>query len=347
MRILGIDPGTVSFDLCLLEDREVSFEESIPSSMVAERPEDMAEKCLSQEPDVTIAPSGYGLPNRRLSEISEREMFELTLVREGERVPVLDGMKRFFAIVREAGLEILFLPGVTQLPTVPRWRKFNKIDMGTADKMCIGALSVELVSQKKRITYSEVNHIVVELGGGYNGVITIEKGRIINGIGGTLFPGPGFMSAGAMDGEIAYLLGGFEKNLLFQGGASYLTGLESLPIGGFTRELYPEAFNAFVEGILFAVCSQRALSESHEVYLSGRLTNYENIYNPVKVCLEEIGYAVGLLPVLSSKSKAATQGYAMVGNGLCGGCYEPLVKHMMIDKAEGSVIDYVYWKERI
>jgi predicted butyrate kinase (DUF1464 family) len=219
--------------------------------------------------------------------------------------------------------------------------------MGTADKMCIGALSVELVSQKKGVTYSEVNHIVVELGGGYNGVITIEKGRIINGIGGTLFPGPSFMNAGAMDGEIAYLLRGFEKSLLFQGGASYLTGSESLPIEDFTRELHPEAFNAFIEGILFAVCSQRALLESREIYLSGRLTRYENIYNPVKACLEEIGYTVSLLPTLSGKSKAAAQGYAMVGNGIYGGCYEPLVKHMMIDKAEGSVTDYVYWRERI
>ncbi len=347
MRILGIDPGTVSFDLCLFEDREIKFEESIPSSVVAERPEDMVEKCLSMESNAIIAPSGYGLPNRRLSEISEREMFELTLVREEDRVPVLDGMKKFFAIVREVGLEILFLPGVIQLPTVPRWRKFNKIDMGTADKMCIGALSVELVSQKKGVTYSEVNHIVVELGGGYNGVITIEKGRIINGIGGTLFPGPSFMNAGAMDGEIAYLLRGFEKSLLFQGGASYLTGSESLPIEDFTRELHPEAFNAFIEGILFAVCSQRALLGSREIYLSGRLTRYENIYNQVKVYLEELGYAVSLLPTLSGKSKAAAQGYAMVGNGLYGGCYEPLVKHMMIDKAKGSVIDYVYWRERL
>lgn len=347
MKILGIDPGTVSFDLCLLEDREVRYEESMPSSVVAERPEDMAEKCLSLEPDVLIAPSGYGLPNRRLSEVSEREMFELTLVREGESVPVLDGMKKFFAIVGGAGLEVLFLPGVIHLPTVPRWRKFNKIDMGTADKMCIGALSVEMVSQKKGVGYSEVNHIVVELGGGYNGLITIEAGKIVNGIGGTLFPGPNFMNAGAMDGEIAYLLGGFEKNLLFQGGASYLAGAESLSIEAFTRESYPEAFGAFVEGILFAVCSQQAVLGSREVYLSGRLTRYEDIYSAVKSSLEKPGYVVGPLPVLSNRSKAAAQGYAMVGNGLCGGCYEPLVKHMMIDKAEGSVTDYVYWKGKI
>jgi predicted butyrate kinase (DUF1464 family) len=219
--------------------------------------------------------------------------------------------------------------------------------MGTADKMCIGAFSVEMVSQKKGVSYSRVNHIVVEIGGGYNALITIEEGRIVNGIGGTLFPGPSFMNAGAMDGEVAYLLGGFEKSLLFQGGASYLTGSENLPIEAFTEESYPEAFNAFVEGILFAVCSQQAVLESREVYLSGRLAKYEDIYSAVKVSLEKLGYAVSLLPVLSNKSKAAAQGYAVVGNGLYGGCYQPLVKHMMIDKAEGSVTDYVYWRGRI
>jgi len=348
MKILGIDPGTVSFDLCLLDDDRVTYEDSLPSSVVAERPEDLAEKCLSLKPGAIIAPSGYGLPNRHFSELSPREMFELTLVREGENVPVLDGMKKFFSIVKEeSASDILFVPGIIQLPTVPRWRKFNKIDMGTADKMCIGALSVEMVSRAKGISYADVNHVVVELGGGYNAVITIEKGRIINGIGGTLFPGPGFVNAGAMDGEVAYLLGGFEKTLLFQGGAGYLANKSGLSIDDFMPESYPEAFNAFVEGVIFAVCSQQALLDSREVYLSGRLTRYENICRPLRLRLEKLGYIVSQLPTISSKSKAAAQGYAVVGNGLYGGCYQPLVKHMMIDKAEGSVLDYVYWKERI
>ena len=56
MKILGVDPGTVSFDLCFLEDRDIRFEESIPSEVVAERPEDMAERCLSLEPDVLDSP---------------------------------------------------------------------------------------------------------------------------------------------------------------------------------------------------------------------------------------------------------------------------------------------------
>jgi predicted butyrate kinase (DUF1464 family) len=347
MRILGIDPGTVSFDLCLLDDKDIVFEDSISSTIVAEKPEEFAKECLGLKPDVLIAPSGMGLNNRKLSELTPREMFELTLVREGEKVPVLDGMKKFLEIVREAGLETFFLPSIIQLTTVPRWRKINKIDMGTADKMCIAALSVETVSRKRNASYSEMNHIVVELGGGYNALMTIEEGRIINGIGGTLFPGPGFMNAGAMDGEVAYLLKGFEKGLLFTGGAGDLTGVPGLPREKFTRESYPDAFNAFLEGVLSAVYSQRAILLSRQVFLSGRLTGYENIYKPVKKALERSGYSVDLLPTLSKKSKAAAQGYAIVGNGSFGGSYAPLVKHMMIDKSSGSILDNVYWKERM
>ena len=192
-----------------------------------------------------------------------------------------------------------------------------------------------------------MSHIVVELGGGYNALITIENGKIINGIGGTLFPGPGFINAGAMDSELAYLLGGFEKTLLFQGGASYLANRNGLPINEFKLKSFPDAFNAFLEGVTAAVCSQRSVLNSNDVYLSGRLTGYDNIFRPVKLQLQKLGYNVERMPLLSNKSKAAAQGYAIVGNGLYDGHYRSLVKHMKINKAAGSVIDNVFWKERI
>jgi len=343
LKVLGIDPGTTSFDLCLLDDKEVKYEESLPSVAVAQHPEEIAQKCLDLKPDVLVAPSGYGLPNRRLSQLSQQELFETTLVREGENIPVLEGMKKLFTILKEAGTDALFLPGVIQLPTIPRWRKFNKIDMGTADKMCIAALSVELTAQAKG-GYSHVDHIVVELGGGYNCVMTIKEGRLINGIGGTLFPGPGYRNAGAMDGEVAYLLGGFQKGLLFEGGTGYLAGIENLDMAAFNGEKHPDALNSFVEGVLFAVCSQRPLLASREVYLSGQLSRYSNICDPIIQRLEGLDYVVKPLPLLSHGSKAAAQGYAVVGNGLSGGVYVPLVRHMMIDKAAGSVLDYIYWK---
>lgn len=167
-------------------------------------------------------------------------------------------------------------------------------------------------------------------------------GQIVNGIGGTIFPGPGFMNAGAMDGEVAYVLRGFDKTLLFQGGASYLAG--GVTIDDFSAQNHPDVFNAFVEGILFAVCSQRAVMDTRLVYLSGRLTRYNHIFDPVKERLEMLGYDARPLPVFSPKSKAAAQGYAVVGNGVLGGEFQPLVKHMKIDQAAGSIMDNIYWK---
>ncbi len=341
MKVLGIDPGTVSFDLCLLDGRQITLEDSIPSTIVAQHPEQLAEKCINAHPDAIMAPAGYGLPNRRLSEVTAKEMAEVTIVRRGEHVPVLDGMNKWFDIMGNSGIEVWFLPGVIQLPTVPKWRKFNKIDMGTADKMCIGALSVELMAQGKVARYGKVNHVVVEMGGGYNCVMAVAGGQIVNGIGGTLFPGPGFMNAGALDGEVAYMLRGFDKTLLFEGGASSLAGGAS--IDDFSADKHPDAFNAFIEGILFAVCSQRGIVDTREVLLSGRLTRSDHIFGPLKARLEKLGYRVRPMPVLSQKSKAAAQGYAVVGNGVLGGEFSPLDKHMQIDRASGSIMDNIYW----
>ncbi len=347
MKALGIDPGTKSFDLCLLNSRdEIIFEETVPSEKIREEPEKFVKKILSLEADIIIAPSGYGLPLKKFSELKEDEKFLITLVKEKESIPVLDGMKRAFSIL-ENKVEMVFIPGVIHLPTVPRYRKFNKIDMGTADKLAVCFLCIEMHSRLKNKSYDEISFSLLELGYGYNAAFAIYKGKIIDGIGGTNFPGPAFLNSGAMDGELAYLLGEFKKSLLFEGGVSFFAEGKPMNPEDFTPERYKDEFHAFCEGLLRALLITSHLSSSKLVYLSGRLTSFENIYEPVKKYLYENRFEVRKIPKLSQKVKEAAQGEAMIGLGLLGVKYDKLLKHMEIDKASGTVFNNIYWREKI
>ena len=45
-------------------------------------------------------------------------------------------------LMRARGLPAILLPGVVHLDTVPAHRKVNRVDMGTADKVCVAALGI-------------------------------------------------------------------------------------------------------------------------------------------------------------------------------------------------------------
>lgn len=346
MIAVGIDPGTKSFDLCVMNEENILFEEKLPSQVIANEPYKLVEKLLSLNADIIIAPSGYGLSLKKFSEIDERDKFLITLTRKGEFIPVIEGMHRVYELLK-GKVEMVFIPGVILLPTIPRYRKFNKIDMGTADKLAVYVLAVELHCQTENIEYNKACFSVIEAGYGYNAAAAIYQGKIVDGIGGTNFPGPAFLNSGAMDGELAYLLGKFEKSLLFEGGASFLAKGKAMEPEEFTMEKYPEEFNAFAEGILRAAIIEAEFSKSKLIYLSGRLMDYDNFYLPIRDMLLKSGFEVKKLNKLSPNSKAAAQGAAIIGLGLLGTKYTPLIEHMEINKAQGSVLDYVYWKDKL
>ena len=63
MRVLGIDPGTVSIDVCGLEDGVVCLDRSIPTEEALAEPRAFVELLRSAGvPDLVAGPSGYGLP---------------------------------------------------------------------------------------------------------------------------------------------------------------------------------------------------------------------------------------------------------------------------------------------
>ena len=348
--VIGIDPGTKSFDFCGMADDEVILNESIPSGDIAKDPLRFVEVIRSIDSDYIVGPSGYGLPVKKLSELDEKDLFRLTLVKPEElgKISVLAGMQKSFAILGKEDIPMYFIPGVIHLPTVPEYRKLNKIDMGTADKLCCAVLGVWDQARRLELGHGETSFILLEVGFGYTSAIAVDKGRVVDGVGGTS-GGPGYTSLGSMDGELAYLLGNFDKTMLFSGGASSLVEGDTTPEklarekdGG--RE-YVQAWNCLIEGaVKDALMLLSSVRKPREILLSGRLSRMPEV---VSALSNELSWLAPVRRVsgISKDVKEAAQGAAIVANGLAGGKYEGLVDHMRLREAKGTCLDYIHLKE--
>ena len=349
MKVIGVDPGTKSFDVIGLEDGKVRLDLSFPSEVVAKDPARIVRAIGEFNADLIIGPSGYGVPLKRITELTERDRFEMTLVREDElqEIPVLIGLQEMINEMAEKGLNVWFIPGVIHLPTVPEWRKYNRIDMGTADKMAITVLGIYDQAKRLGIDYDDVSFVLLEVGFGYNYAGAVTAGKIIDGIGGTIFPGPAYVNSGALDGEVAYLLGQVRKWHLFWGGASIIAANEILPQEDFARRMderpFATAWEAMKDGFLKAVASELAiLGDAREVILSGRLMRIDELRKDVKDLLDEhFGLPVVRQRGLGGRAKEAAQGSAIIADGLAGGGFRDLVEHIELRRSRGSVLDYV------
>ncbi len=348
-RVIGIDPGTVSFDLCGLEDGKVFLDTTIPSAEIGTNPQVLVDALQAAQPlDLVIGPSGYGLPWVGIEEFSEQELFLFILADERERnqISVLGGMAEMIGMLKASGLPILFMPGVIHLPTVPEHRKANKIDMGTADKLCCLALGIFDQARRHQLAYKESSFIFVEVGGAYTAVMAVQNGQVVDGLGGSS-GGPGYYALGAMDGELAYLLGSFPKAVLFSGGVASMTGQPTLsPEEALAlRQTNPsigQAWEALFEGVTKSVAAEMTVvPHPREILLSGRLCRTPAIREELAARLS--GFApVHHLTGIAQVAKEAAQGAALIANGMAGGQFADLVEAMRLKEAKGTVLDYLH-----
>ena len=64
-RVVGIDAGTVSLDVCGLVEGRLSLDLTWPTQEAVADPDGFIPSCAAWvEPDLIVAPSGYGLPLR-------------------------------------------------------------------------------------------------------------------------------------------------------------------------------------------------------------------------------------------------------------------------------------------
>ncbi|MCK4722347.1 MAG: DUF1464 family protein, partial [Dehalococcoidia bacterium] len=92
MRVVGIDPGTGSFDFFGLEGDEVIIDTTVPVPEVAQNPRVLLDTVRSVFPlDMIVGPSGYGMPVTPIKDISEREL--TMMVPDDKSIPLYEGIR--------------------------------------------------------------------------------------------------------------------------------------------------------------------------------------------------------------------------------------------------------------
>ena len=343
-RVAGIDPGTVSFDLCVLQDGEPVVEAVFETGSLSQDSAPLLDALARHGPyDLVYGPSGYGLPLVSAADAGERQFAEMVLVRpdEASADAGVGGMRSLLRSLASSGLPVVFGPGVIHLPTVPRHRKYNRVDLGTADKVCAAACAIVDQSARRTITPRDTAMILLELGGAFTAALAIARGQIVDGMGGSSGP-LGVRAAGALDGEVAYLLApALGKDTLYSGGALNPSGaadiadLDTL----WASPAYAEGWQALLEATVKAVNALVvSVPAPHEVVVSGRLARLPALIEALASSLHAVAPVVALVP---GRASTAARGGALIADGLAGGRNATLVEVLRLRESSGTVLDHL------
>jgi predicted butyrate kinase (DUF1464 family) len=337
IRVAGVDPGTVSFDVCVLADGEVTLERSFPTVDVGADPQLLVDALVDHGPfELVLGPAGYGLPLVPVAEVGERELALMLLLRQDEphgHVGV-GGMRSIVRSLMASGLPLVFGPGAIHLPTIPAYRKWNRIDLGTADKVASAALCIADQARRRGVDFAETSFVMLELGGAFSAALAVDGGRIVDGLGGSAGP-IGARACGALDAEAAYLLGAaLSKQTVFSGGA--LEGADlSRALEALRRDpRHRDGWLALEEGAAKAALALTASAPApREILVAGRLA---------PGMIDALGARLAhVAPVRIAKGLAAAQGAAVLADGLAGGRYAALVERLGVRDASGSALDHL------
>lgn len=364
---VGIDPGSKTMDVCMLCDGKVCYEKSYETMEVALKPHLLVEEIarLSEKADLIALPSGYGVEVTNINSIPS-EVFEewyYTFILATRKSNIIEAMEKgvvgarvYYAmaesakVIREMSIPGVFIPGIISLPTVPVFRKINKVDMGTADKLSVVVLGIQEVAEDYGGDYNRVDYIHVEAGFGYSSIVAVKEGKVVDAYGGTTTPGPAFLTAGSLDLEVVQAVERFDKSHVFTTGCSQMLQLQDLDTWlrmveeGESKAL--TCYEAFIEAIVKSVYSlMHAVRSPQVILVSGRLSKYKVFLESLSTRLASVAPVRRMCGLKSNVAKETAQGYAVVADGLSGGVYSELVKHVEIPRATGSSLDYILIKD--
>jgi predicted butyrate kinase (DUF1464 family) len=348
-RVLGIDPGSKSWDFFGLEDNNIILDTSLPTKELINDPQKAITIIKTvKDIDLMVAPSGFGLPLKNVKELTEQDIFFTLLKFDQKEKDKLIGLGEVLRLIKAQNIPGIIVPGVKHLPTVPKYRKINKIDMGTADKICTAVTGIRDQMERFNIAPNNTNFILVEIGYGFTAVLAIQDGQIIDGIGGSNIMG--FRACGSLDGELAYLIKNIHKRNIYKGGVAYISGYSDLSLKEITllaekdeqTKIALKAYLSSVKKAVFGISSSYSNKNNiKEILLAGRGARLAYIREKMIKGLKDVA-PVRVMKSFSQIAKRAAQGASFIADGILGGRFEPIIENLKIKEATGSILDDIF-----
>jgi predicted butyrate kinase (DUF1464 family) len=347
--VLGVDPGSKSWDFFGLEDNKIILDTTLPTKELIQEPQKAITVIKSvKDIDLMVAPSGFGLPLKNVRDLDEKDIFFTLLKFNQKEKEKLVGLGEILRLIKKNKIPGIIVPGVKHLPTVPKYRKVNRIDMGTADKLCTTVTGIRDQMETFKIPPERTNFILVEIGYGFTAVLAIENGQIIDGTGGSNIMG--FMACGSLDGELAYLIRTVKKSNIYKGGVASIAGYSDLSLKEIMLlskkddqvrlglDAYISSVKKAVYGILSSFSNPNKINT---ILLAGRGAEINDLRESIELNLKDLA-PVRLMKSYSQIAKRAAQGAAFIANGLLKGEFQPITDNMKIKEAAGSILDDIY-----
>ncbi len=335
--VVGIDPGSSHWSIYGFSSEETILDISISTAHWFDI-ESALQDVVELAPDLVVGPSGYGLPLVKLNDLSALDK-ELAVLYKGNS---LIGVRKAWEALQPIANRVVLIPGVKHLSTVPSYRKINRIDMGTADKVCATVNSISIIHEMTHIPLSSISFVHAELGHGFNAYIGVENGRIVDGIGGTMTT-LSFTSGGTLDAELAYLLNKIPKKIVFQGGILSSPNVGNLQSPHELLKSSPQLWNAYIEAIAKDIARILvSIPSANMVILSGQYGNNKALNNVLKSSFSSLEFRT---ITKTGYASVAARGAALMANGLSGGKYKSLIEHLKIREAQGNILDHIFYEK--
>ncbi|MDI6730057.1 MAG: DUF1464 family protein [Candidatus Altarchaeum sp.] len=342
MKAIGIDAGTSKWAISVLEEykekgktkAKFKFETTIPTKEIKSDVNVFINLIENFNADCIVLPSGYGLPLKHISELSDDDLFKISFKNKDEKESI--GIRKFSDEIKKRNLNSYVIPSVKHLPTVEDFKKVNVIDLGTSDKLCSAVYALSLSKN-----FKAENFILAEIGYGFNAFVKVRNGKICDGIGGTI-SSSGFLAHGRTDSEIN------QNADKFSGGVLNIIKQKVAPEEFFKNYKKFEngnlAYNYFIGGIIKDI-SALLDSKISKIYLCGKISCF--VEGEIKRGLERKFERIFVTKnieknVKGANGSSASRGAAIIANGINGGKFKNLTDRTKIKDAKGDIFDYVF-----